>query len=71
VNFGWALTQNPTFIPRRDGDAQFQQELGGNAFLTPGLGRVRHGGNQVLQVVRNPRTTGAAGLPPRQTSRNP
>jgi hypothetical protein len=25
---------------------------------------VRHGGNQVLQFVRNPWTTGATGLPP-------
>jgi hypothetical protein len=50
--------------PRRDSDTQFQREFGGNAFLTPGLVRVRHGGNQVLQFVRNPWTTGAAGSPP-------
>ncbi len=58
-----AATGRPPHVPpdgpRRDNDAQFQQQFGGNPFLTPGLIRARHVGNQVLQGPRNPRTTRA------------
>ncbi len=40
-----------------------QQQFRCNPFLTPGLIRSRHGGNQVLQVLRNPGTARAPRLP--------
>jgi Lipocalin-like domain len=49
----------PSDNARRYGDAELQQQFRGNPFLTPGLIRSRHGGNQVLQVLRNPGTARA------------
>jgi hypothetical protein len=55
---------------RRDGDAQFQKEFGGNPFLAPGLIRPCHLGDHVLQRPRNPRTARAPGLPPPEQAKS-
>ena len=45
--------------PRRDGDAQLEQQFGRDPFLTPRPIRTRHLSDQRLEVRGNPRTSTA------------